>query len=122
MPGDILKVEFPERSIVCLIAGSVDAGVIAEALEGHPARCYHILYFDSADGFVHCTCMEDYLRKYAERIGHLNWNEVTCGGADIAEVLFENQSLKKQLSAMTQAKEYWHAKADGYLKGDVTNG
>lgn len=107
VPGDILKIDFPERSIVCLITASVDAGAVEEVLSGHPVRYYHILYFSDADGFVHCTCMEDYLKKYAERVGHLNWNEVTCGGTDVAEVLFENKALKDQLKGMTASRDYW---------------
>ena len=107
VPGDILKIDFPERLIVCLITASADAGAIEEVLSGHPVRYYHILYFSDADGFVHCTCMEDYLKKHAERVGHLNWNEVTCGGTDVAEVLFENKALKDQLNGMTEARDYW---------------
>ena len=107
VPGDILKIDFPERSIVCLITASVDAGAIEEVLSGHPVRYYHALYFSDADGFVHFTCMEDYLKKYAEKTGHLNWNEVTCSGADVAEVLFENKALKDQLKGMTASRDYW---------------
>lgn len=107
VPGDILKIDFPERLVTCLITASADAGAIEEVLSGHPVRYYHVLYFSDADGFVHCTCMEDYLKKYAERIGHLNWNEVTCGGADVAEVLFENKALKDQLKGMTASRDYW---------------
>ena len=107
VPGDILKIDFPERSVVCLITASTDAGAVEEVLSGHPVRYYHALYFNDADGFVHCTCMEDYLKKYAERIGHLNCNEVTCGGTDVAEVLFENKALKDQLKGMTAARDYW---------------
>lgn len=107
VPGDILKIDFPERLIVCLITASTDAGAVEEVLSGHPVRCYHALYFSDADGFVHCTCMEDYLKKHAERVGHLNWNEVTCGGTDVAEVLFENKALKDQLKGMTASRDYW---------------
>ena len=107
VPGDILKIDFPEKLIVCLITASADAGAIEEVLSGHPVRYYHILYFSDVDGFVHCTCMEDYLKKHAERVGHLNWNEVTCGGTDVAEVLFENKALKEQLNGMTEARDYW---------------
>ena len=107
VPGDILKIEFPEKSETCLITGSADAGAMEEVLAGHPVRYYHLLYFNDTDGFVHCTCMEDYLKKYAERIGHLNWNEVTRGGADVAEVLFENKTLNERLGKMTEARDYW---------------
>ena len=51
VPGDILKIDFPERSIVCLITGSADAGAVEEVLSGHPVRYYHALYFSNADGF-----------------------------------------------------------------------
>lgn len=117
VPGDILKIDFPERSIVCLITGSADAGAVEEVLSGHPVRYYHVLYFSDTDGFVHCTCMEDYLKKYAERIGHLNWNEVTCGGSDVAEVLFENQSLKDRLDKMTESRDYWQKKYGDHMLG-----
>lgn len=119
VPGDILKIDFPERSIVCLItaSASADAGAVEEALSGHPVRYYHALYFSDADGFVHCTCMEDYLKKYAERVGHLNWNEVTCGGTDMAEVLFKNKALKDQLNKMTEAKDYWQKKYSNHMLG-----
>ena len=118
VPGDILKIDdFPEKSIVCLITASADAGAIEEVLAGHPARYYHVLYFSDTDGFVHCTCMEDYLKKHAERVGHLNWNEVTCGGADVTEVLFENKALKDQLNKTTEARDYWHKKYSNHMLG-----
>lgn len=121
VPGDILRIEFPERSNTCLITGSADAGAVEEVLAEHPVRYYHILYFRDTDGFVHCTCMEDYLKKYAERVGHLNWNEVTCGGADVAEVLFENKALKGQLKDMIASRDYW-MKMYGLETGGKSNG
>lgn len=66
VPGDILKIDFPERSIDCLITASADAGAVEEVLSGHLVRYYHALYFSDADGFVHCTCMEDYLKEHVE--------------------------------------------------------
>lgn len=121
VPGDILKIEFPEKSETCLITGSADAGAMEEVLAGHPVRYYHLLYFNDTDGFAHCTCMEDYLKKYAERIGHLNWNEVTLGGADVAEVLFENKTLNERLGKMTEARDYW-MKMYGLETGGKSNG
>ena len=121
VPGDILKIDFPERSIVCLITASAYAGAVEEVLAGHPARYYHALYFSDADGFVHCTCMEDYLKEHAERVGHLNWNEVTCGGTDVAEVLLENKALKGQLKGMTASRDYW-MKMYGLETGGQSNG
>lgn len=107
VPGDILKIDFPEESIICLITASTYAGAVDEVLSGHPVRYYHVLYFSDADGFVHCICMEDYLKEHAERVGHLDWNEVTCGGADVAEVLFENRALKDRLKDMTASRDHW---------------
>lgn len=115
VPGDILKIDYPERSIVGLVTASADAGAVEEVLSGHPVRYYHILYFSDADGFVHCTSMEDYLKEHAQKTGHLNWNEVTCGGADVAEVLFENKALKDQLIGMTASRDYWIAMYGGGL-------
>lgn len=117
VPGDILKIDFPERSIVCLITASAYAGAVEEVLSGHPARYYHALYFSDADGFAHYTCMEDYLKEHAERVGHLNWNEVTCGGTDVAEVLLENQSLKDRLTKMTESRDYWQKKYGNHMLG-----
>ena len=107
VPGDILKIDFPERLITCLITGSADSGAVEEVLAEHPVRYYHVLYFSDTNGFVHCTCMEDYLKEHTERIGHLNWNEVTCGGTDVAEVLFENRALKDRLTKMTESRDNW---------------
>lgn len=121
VPGDILKADFPEKSIVCLITASVDAGVAEEVLSGHPARYYHALHFNDEAGFVHCTCMEDYLKKYAERVGHLNWSEVTCSGTDVAEVLLENKALKDQLKDMTVSRDYW-IKMYEFKTGGESNG
>lgn len=107
VPGDILKIDFPERLITCLITGSADAGAVEEVLAGHPIRYYHILYFNNTNKFIHCTCMEDYLKEHAQKTGHLNWNKVTCGGTDVAEVLFENRSLKDRLAKMTESRDNW---------------
>lgn len=107
VPGDILKIDFPEKLITCLITASAYAEAVEEVLSGHPTRCYHILYFSDSDGFVHSTVYEDYLKEYAERVEHLNWNEVTCGGTDVAEVLLENRTLKGQLKGMTASRDHW---------------
>lgn len=121
VPGDILKIDFPERSIVCLITASADAGAVKEVLAGHSAWYYHALYFSDADKFVHYTCMEDYLKKHAKKIGHLNWNKVTCGGTDVAEVLLENKALKDQLKGMTASRDYW-MKMYEFETGGESNG
>lgn len=128
VPGDILEIDFPERSttciirsITCIITGSADAGAVEEVLADHPVKYYHALYFSDTDGFVHCTCREDYLIKHAERTGHLNWNEVTCGGTDVAEVLLENKALKGQLKGMTASRDHW-MKMYGLETGGQSNG
>lgn len=113
VPGDILKIDFPESSIICLITGSADAGAVEEVLSGHPVRVYNALYFNGIDGFVFCSIMEGYLKEHAQKTGHLDWNKVTCGGADVAEVLFENQSLSYQLTKMTESRDYWMKAAIG---------
>ena len=109
VPGDILKIK--GFSTPGLVIGSKDAGVIEEVLHGHPTRNYQVLFYDISSGFEFGLFGEDDLERRAEKTGHLNYDEMTCGGADISDVLFENKCLKQRLDTTEQALDYWREKA-----------
>ncbi len=111
VPGDILK--FKGCSTPGLVIGSEDAGAIEEILHEHPVRNYQILFCIISSGFTFGLFAEDDLERRAEKIGHLNYGEMTCGGADISDVLFENKCLKERLNTTEQALDYWRDKARG---------
>lgn len=111
VPGDILKIK--GYSTPGLVMGSVDAGAIEEVIHGHPTRNYQIVFYDISSGFTFGLFAEDDLERRAEKTGHLNYGEMTCDGADISDVLFENKCLKQRLDTTEQALDYWREKAGG---------
>ena len=111
VPGDILKIKgYPNPG---LVMSSKDAGVIEEIFHDHPTRVYQMLFSDTSAGFAFGFFTEDQLNEHGEKIGHLNYGEMLCGGTDISEVVFENRCLKKRLDTTEQALDYWRQKAIG---------
>lgn len=111
LPGDILRIKgYPNPG---LVMSSKDAGVVEEIFHGHPTRIYQMLFSDTSSGFAFDFFAEDQLKEHGEKIGHLNFGVMLCGGTDISEVLFENRCLNERLGVTEQALDYWRQKATG---------
>ena len=98
VPGDVLK--FSDGRGEGLVCGTKDAGVIEELLAKRPQRDYMVLFYTEAYWFGYGMFQELYLQKNATKTAHLNYGEMTSGGADVAEVLRENQTLRKRLASL----------------------
>ena len=116
-PGDILQIEGYDRCGI--VTGTRDAGVIEDIFEGKPQRMFMVLFWDENAGFACDEFPERYLKEKAERKGHVHYGDMTCNGTDVAEVLFENRTLKERLGNAIGAVEYFRNLAGKGGDGDA---
>ena len=101
VPGDILHINGYDRCGI--VTGSKHGGVLEEMFAGKKKRDFMVLFWSEEEGFAFGEFCERFLEENAERKGHLNYGEMTCRGADVAEVLVENRTLKDRLDAALEA-------------------
>lgn len=116
-PGDILQIEGYDRCGI--VTGTRDAGVIEEIFNGKPQRVFKVLFFSEDDGFVCGDFGEKFIAENAEQKGHIHYGDMTCNGTDVAEVLFENRTLKERLGNAIGAVEYFRNLAGKGGDGDA---